>query len=181
MNRYILTGAPGSGKTLALRQLELEGFAVVEEAATDVIALQQALGKAEPWMRPEFVDDVARLQKLRQMQSGHGDAKLQIHDRSVICTAALAEYLRYPISHFLSTEIERVLAGNVFEKKVFFLRNLGFITPTEARRISFEETVRFEKIHEQAYARFGFEIIFIEAAPLLDRVCAIVKAVQGAT
>ncbi|HEY6490385.1 MAG: AAA family ATPase [Terracidiphilus sp.] len=37
MKRFILTGMPGSGKTALLRQLELEGFGVVEEAATDVI------------------------------------------------------------------------------------------------------------------------------------------------
>jgi hypothetical protein len=39
MPGYILTGAPGSGKTAILRQLELNGHTVVEEAATDVIAL----------------------------------------------------------------------------------------------------------------------------------------------
>jgi predicted ATPase len=38
MRRFIITGAPGSGKTAIIRQLELDGFSVVEEAATDVIA-----------------------------------------------------------------------------------------------------------------------------------------------
>ena len=52
MNRYVLTGAPGAGKTAILRQLELEGFSVVEEAATDIIALWQAKGIAEPWTHP---------------------------------------------------------------------------------------------------------------------------------
>jgi predicted ATPase len=48
VRRYILAGAPGSGKTAIIRQLELDGFGVVEEAATDVIALDQARGVAEP-------------------------------------------------------------------------------------------------------------------------------------
>ncbi len=43
MKRFILTGAPGSGKTAILRQLEHDGFGVVEEAATDIIALEQAM------------------------------------------------------------------------------------------------------------------------------------------
>jgi predicted ATPase len=47
MKRFILTGAPGAGKTVILRQLECDGFGVVEEAATDVIALGEALGVAE--------------------------------------------------------------------------------------------------------------------------------------
>ena len=37
MPRYILTGAPGAGKTAVLRLLEVSGYTVVEEAATDVI------------------------------------------------------------------------------------------------------------------------------------------------
>jgi predicted ATPase len=45
---YILTGAPGAGKTAVLRLLEVSGYRVVEEAATDVIALGHALGRAEP-------------------------------------------------------------------------------------------------------------------------------------
>jgi hypothetical protein len=48
VHRFILTGAPGSGKTAILRHLELDGFGVVEEAATDVIALAQAQGIDEP-------------------------------------------------------------------------------------------------------------------------------------
>jgi len=42
MKRFVLTGAPGAGKSVILRQLELDGFSVVEEAATDLIALAQA-------------------------------------------------------------------------------------------------------------------------------------------
>jgi len=38
--RYVLTGAPGSGKTALLGALRERGHAVVEEAATDVIARQ---------------------------------------------------------------------------------------------------------------------------------------------
>ena len=48
MKRYILTGAPGAGKTAILRQLELDGYGVVEEAATDIIAIEQAQGVADP-------------------------------------------------------------------------------------------------------------------------------------
>jgi hypothetical protein len=33
MKRFIVTHTPGSGKTAIIRQLELEGFSVVEEAA----------------------------------------------------------------------------------------------------------------------------------------------------
>ena len=35
MKRFVLTGTPGSGKTTIIRQLEIDGLSVVEEAATD--------------------------------------------------------------------------------------------------------------------------------------------------
>jgi predicted ATPase len=65
MKRFILTGAPGAGKTTILRQLELDSFSVVEEAATDLIALEQAKGIAEPWMQPPFGSGGAKQPSLR--------------------------------------------------------------------------------------------------------------------
>ena len=44
VRRFVLTGMPGSGKTVLLRRMETLGYAVVEEAATDVIALEDARG-----------------------------------------------------------------------------------------------------------------------------------------
>jgi predicted ATPase len=52
MRGFVLTGTPGSGKTAIIRQLELDGFSVVEEAATDIIALEQARGVAERGRMP---------------------------------------------------------------------------------------------------------------------------------
>jgi hypothetical protein len=36
----------------------------------------------------------------------------------------------------------------IYQRRVFFIRNLGFVKPTDALQISVEETVHIEKIHE---------------------------------
>jgi predicted ATPase len=95
-----------------------------------------------------------------------------------VCSAALAVYLGYPVSPVLAGELERIKKEAIFERRVFFIRNLGFVTPTEARRISYEETVRFEKIHEDIYRDFGFELFFVEAGSLAARVSIIKAAVR---
>lgn len=107
MPAYILTGAPGSGKTAVLRLLETLGYPVVEEAATDVIALANALGCEEPWCDPGFIG------------------------------------------------------------------NQGFIQPTAARRITFEDSLAFEQVHEQTYRDLGFLLADVPAGPLADRVALV--------
>jgi predicted ATPase len=178
MRRFIITGAPGAGKTAIIRQLELDGFSVVEEAATYVIGLAQAQGTAEPWTHPSFLDDIANLQRDRQVRASYQPEDVQFHDRCVVCTAALAIYLGYPFSAFLNSELERIKREAIYQNRVFFIRNLGFVKPTEARRISFEETVRFEKIHEETYRDFGFELISVEPGSLIERVSIIKSAIR---
>lgn len=174
--KYILTGAPGSGKTAVLRRLEVAGFGVVEEAATDVIALQHAQGIEEPWTRPGFVEAVAQLQKARLERASCAPELVQFHDRSVFCTRALAAYLGVPEPEALTREMERALRESVFEKKVFFLRNLGFVRPTAARRISFAESLRFEQLHVDVYRESGFELAYIEPGSVAERAAAILQA-----
>jgi predicted ATPase len=177
MRRFIITGAPGAGKTAIIRQLELDGFSVVEEAATDVIAKAQARGTAEPWKDSSFIDLITNLQRRRQIRASCLPGEIQFHDRSVVCTAALALYLGYSLSSTLARELERIKTEAIYQRRVFFIRNLGFIKATEARRISFEEALRFERIHEDTYRQFGFELVSVEPGNLLDRVKAIKAAV----
>ncbi len=177
MRRFIITGAPGAGKTAIIRQLELDGFSVVEEAATDVIAAAQAQGTVQPWTHPSFIDVIAKLQRERQIRASYQPDEVQFHDRCAVCTAALAVYLGYPFSSFLLSELERIKKEAIYQSRIFFIRNLGFIKPTEARRISFEETVRFEKIHEETYRNFGFDLFSVESKSLGERVNMIKAAI----
>jgi predicted ATPase len=178
MRRFIITGAPGAGKTAIIRQLELDGFSVVEEAATDVIAAAHALGTVQPWTEPSFIDVVANLQRDRQIRASYQPEEIQLHDRCAVCTAALAVYLGHFFSPLLTSELERIKKEAIYQNRVFFIRNLGFVTPTEARRISFEETVRFEKIHEETYRDFGFELVAVEPGSVAERVSKIKAGIR---
>lgn len=173
MRRYILTGAPGAGKTVLLRALERAGCAVVEEAATDVIALAQAQGVAEPWTDPGFIDAIVGLQTQRQARAT-GD--LVFFDRSPVCTLALARFLGHPVSPALNAELARIAAEAVYQRKVLLVRGLGFITPTAARRISLEAALAFERVHEAAYRELGYALVSIEPGSPADRVAAVMKA-----
>src|SRR5689334_22618279 len=170
MKRYILTGTPGSGKSSILHELKIQGFRVVEEAATDVIAREQSRGNLEPHLRPDFIDAIVRLQKQRQLEVAMGPDDIQWYDRSPLCTLALSRYLGYPPSACLLEELARIERERIYQRQVFFIENLGFCQPSEARRITFEESLVFEQIHEETYLSLGYDLIKIAPEALSERV-----------
>lgn len=175
MHRYILTGAPGAGKTVLLRALERAGYAVVEEAATDVIALAQAEGVSEPWTDPGFVDAIVTLQKQREARAV---GEVVFFDRSPVCALALARFLGHPVSPLLRAALERV--AEAYQRRVFLIQGLGFITPTAARRISLEDALAFERVHEEAYVELGFELVPIAPGLPAERAAAVLARITEA-
>lgn len=173
MKRYILSGTPGSGKTSIIQNLKLKGFETIDEAATDVIAQQQKMGIREPWKRHAFIDSVLNLQ---QERLENAQSNLQFYDRSPICTYALSLFLDFPISNHLLNVIKNNLQQKTYEMDVFFVENLGFIKNTDARKISFENALRFEKMHLDAYEKFGYNLIFIQAGRIDERTSFILNS-----
>lgn len=158
-----MTGAPGTGKTSILHALHGRGYAVVGEAATDIIASRQSQGNDEPWTDPVFIEMIIEAQRFRQLQPVTADTEVQVYDRSPVCTLALARYLGRPVSAALADEIDRIIRERVYEPQVFIIRPIGFCQPTAARRISYPESLEFERYHEDAYARLGFQLVEVPA------------------
>ena len=177
MRRFVLTGTPGAGKTSILRGLAKRGYAVVGEAATDIVSRRLIDGEAQPWSRASFIDEIVAEQRLRQV-AGAPPGEVQIFDRSPVCTHALAVHLGLPITRSLAEELDRIAAERVYQRQVFIVRNLGFCEPTTARRISFQDALEFERIHEHSYRTFGYELIDIPADRLDRRIAAVHETVS---
>lgn len=164
IERYIFTGAPGSGKTSVICALAELGYVTIQEAATDLIATEQADGIIHPWEAPNFVDKIIAIQKERQITAL---GALQFYDRSPFCTYALGKYLAdcrqsdFLPSAILLQEIERCLKLGIYQQKIFFFENLGVIQHTKARKISYEEACIFEQIHVEVYKQFDFDITLV--------------------
>ena len=166
VRRFVLTGAPGAGKTSIAEALRAGGHAVVAEAATDLIARGRE--------GDGFVDAVLALQ-LRRVAAAAGP--VQIFDRSPVCTLALARYLGEQPSAALLAAAAAV--RSVYEPVVFLVQPLGFITPTAARRISYPDSLRFAALHEQAYREFGFTLVPVPKAPVAERVALVSRWLPG--
>ena len=175
LRRYVLTGAPGAGKTAVGLALARRGYALVPEAATDVIAVEQARGVDEPWDSDDFVDKIVLLQRQRQAQVPAGEVAVQIFDRSPLCTLALARYLQCPVTQLLVQEVARVVEEQVYEQDVFLIRPLGFVAPTPARRISYQDSLHFAAVHEAVYREHDFRLIDVSADEVDKRAAAIAR------
>lgn len=180
MRAYVLTGAPGAGKTAILRQLEVDGYAVAEEAATDVIALHQALGRPEPWHEPGFAEEVLDLQLRRSRAAAAipGDVTVVI-DRSPICTLAWCRHMDQPPPGRLLDAIEALLADGWLTRTAFLVRLQGSVRATAARRISLEDSLAFEAIHVATYEELGFDLVEVPPGPLPDRVAIVERGVHA--
>lgn len=71
-----------------------------------------------------------------------------------------------------------MLAEGVYDTTVFFVRNRGYVQPTEARKISFEDSLVFERIHEQTYRDLGFHLVDVPAGPLPERAALVARTVE---
>jgi predicted ATPase len=95
-----------------------------------------------------------------------------------VCTLALCQYLGFATPPVLLREVERAVAGGEYEQTVFFVRNLGFVRHTEARRISLADSLVFERLHERTYRGLGFQLVDVPAGPLAERVALVRSEVE---
>jgi predicted ATPase len=178
LRRFILTGAPGAGKTTVLGVLAAAGHTVVAEAATDRIAQAQAAGDDTPWERPDFPEQVAALQHDRQRDADMRPGPVQWFDRSPVCTLALARFTGHPVGPVLAAELDRIAAARVYERRVLLFDLFGEITPTPVRRISLDDARRFERVHVDAYTEHGYQIVRIPAGSPRARAQSVLDLVQ---
>src|SRR5262249_52398015 len=124
-----------------------------------------------------FIDDIVELQRRRQFRADRSGEETVVFDRSPVCTWALAEYLGVEPPAALRQEMDRVERERCYERRGLFVGNRGFCEPTAVRRISFEDSLRFERVHAEVYSRLGYELIPIARGDLQGRLDAVVREI----
>lgn len=176
MEKYILTGGPGVGKTTLLDRLADEGFTTLPEVARELIAEEQKKeGGILPWNDVALFEELVigrQLQQEKKVQH-HGNAKMFL-DRSLVDPLAFAEVSNIIIRSDIYNLIEQASYT-----RVFYLERLPFYHQDKERK---EDLDLAKKIHEQLYTiydRLGFDIVTVPAVSIEERVELILRETQA--
>mmetsp|Transcript_2149 Transcript_2149/g.7766 ORF Transcript_2149/g.7766 Transcript_2149/m.7766 type:complete len:188 (+) Transcript_2149:56-619(+) len=179
MPLYILSGAPGAGKTTIGDGLRVLGYPVVREGFMDLYHELLDAGMEKPLEEPQFIDKLAALQldRMRLQQAAAKEDETAVYDRTPICTLALCKFMGRAPSAALLEAVEETMRGR-FEKTVLFVVSLGYIETTDIRTLNHEQQLAFEELHRKLYVEHGFECIDIPPLPVKERVAFVADLVK---
>ncbi|CAM1343183.1 AAA family ATPase [Tenacibaculum amylolyticum] len=165
MKRYIITGAPSTGKTTLINALEQNGHIVFEEVSRKVIRVQQQTnGNKTPW------EDVTGFTKLVYQQTLKNlETPIKQHafvDRGLADNIAYLQLKQQPIANcFLQFNYQKP-----YHNTVFFCPLWKEIYIQDPQRLqSFEEVQQLERLLLNTYKELGFTIVFVPKTTVEQR------------
>ncbi len=160
---YVITGAPSSGKTTLLTELQKRGFQIFPEVARVVIDEKMAQGLRIQQIRGNeagFQQEVLR--RKQALEAATPSDMIVLFDRGIHDSLA---YMR--LHGFAETEAAEA-AKKAAYRKVFILDPLP-VERDYSRTETDEQIQRIDGLLAQAYREHGYEPIRVPVAPVEAR------------
>jgi predicted ATPase len=162
---YILTGAPGSGKTTILDNLGAD-IRCVGEPAREILAEQRSIGGAGTHDRdPSLFIELLLQRSIAKHEAAQGWEGAAVFDRGVPDCVAYATLMGMdPSPSILASEAYR------YHSEVLILEPWEEIyTVDDERTMSFSETIGFHEAILHAYEQTGYVLIDVPRDPVENR------------
>ncbi|NND04501.1 MAG: AAA family ATPase [Acidimicrobiia bacterium] len=173
--RFVVTGAPGTGKTSLLTELD-PAITTVPEPARELIARHRAsTGLANMDHDPEtFVSHL--LERSIEKYNAVGDGELAVFDRGLPDVVAYAA-----VSGLATSPIQSVAAQFQYASPVFITPPWRQIYVTDdMRKATFAQVEQFDRALRTAYLDLGYELLELPMESISRRAAFLMKQITGA-
>jgi predicted ATPase len=162
-NWYVITGAPCSGKTAVIKQLEQRGYAVVHEVARAYIDAKLAQGKSlEQIKADDWAFERHILMAKVKLEAGLARDDIIFLDRAVPDSIAYYKFCGLDPAEPLQR------SRRLRYRKIFLFERLTFLT--DSVRSEDETTAdRLGRLIEESYQSLGYRLIRVPLASVTER------------
>ena len=167
MKIYVVTGASSCGKTTIIDRLAKMGFAVMHEAARELIRE----GKIRP-RTVQFQEELAKRHLAREQAVRASGANIAFLDRGIYDNRAFCK-------HYGFSEIPKILKTEPAYDAAFFLNSLASFENDGLRVESgIEEALAVKNLIFEEYSRRGIPCVNVPAMNVENRVSFILKHIN---
>lgn len=173
IKRIVLTGAPGTGKTSIIEQLERR-FTCHKEISREIISQQISInGNITPWDNLEAFSDCVIDKREKQFKSC--TKGLHFFDRSIIDSIAYLEYGNLK----LKSKWKKQALSNRYYKNVFITPPWKEIYRNDSeRKETFEQATQIHKALINTYKNYNYNLIEVPCSSIPERVQFIIKHIE---
>jgi predicted ATPase len=186
LRRVVVTGGPGSGKTVLLEELARRGYPYAPESARAIIRERLARGLSPRPDPAEFAYEILgrdieqyggvaeKSPDPERAAAGAGD--LHFFDRSILDALGMLDQLGI----LSARERDRHLTEYPYHRQVFLLPPWEAIYRVDSERDqTFGESVRVHDTLRQWYLRCGYEIVSVPPGPVADRCDLVLQTLES--
>jgi predicted ATPase len=173
IKRYIITGAPGTGKSSVLKELMKKGYSCFPEISREIIKEQQAIGgDLFPWMN--LKDFAKECYKKMLADCENAQKGINFFDRAIPDNIAYLKRRNIPIQDFYFDHL------SLYEKEVFFFPVWPDVFINDLQRPeSIDEAYLLEKYLLETYHNLDFKLIQMPLVDIDQRVIEIEKFIKN--
>jgi len=172
--KYIITGAPGTGKTAIIDTLKKEGHSCAEEISRTIIIEQIANGgDALPWKNlATFSQQVIALRKLQHTNAPQG--RTHFFDRGIIDVIAYLKHDKLAVNN----EIMEMVKQFPYNKTVFYTPIWAEIyTNDNERKEDIITAKNIENVLLTTYQSFGYNLVEVPKLTVNERIAFILSKI----
>lgn len=172
MNKYIITGGPGSGKTNLLEALKSMGYNCSNEVSRRVIKREvEKKSACLPWLNLACFADKVLSQMVASYNAAPGD-KLTFYDRGVPDIIAYLKVAGLPIADNYYTALQQC----PYNKTVFILPPWPEIYINDDERWqTYQQAEEIYLALMETYTAFGFKLITVPKLTVNNRAAFIIN------